>query len=196
MASRIARILCLIAYYGIARHFPPSSTALSLGGETLRRLVCRPLLRGMGQNVNVERGAYFGRGAELSIGDNSGLGLHCRCYGPITIGNDVMMAPGVEIVTRNHETSDVTRPMRLQGSRPAEPVVIEDDVWIGMRAILLPGVTVGRGSIVGAGAVVTKDVPAYSIVGGNPARVIKWRKEPARETHTAGDAPQAGECFG
>jgi maltose O-acetyltransferase len=67
--------------------------------------------------------------------------------------------------------------MRQQGRADLKSVVIEDDVWIGTRAIILPGVTVHHGSIIAAGAVVTKDVPEYAIVGGNPAKVIKYRNE-------------------
>lgn len=86
-----------------------------------------------------------------------------------------MMAPEVIILSSNHEFKDRSTPMIMQGQRREEPVVICDDVWIGTRAIILPGVKIGSHSIVGAGAVVTKDVPEYSIVGGNPARVIGSR---------------------
>jgi len=133
----------------------------------------------MGVGVNIERGAYFSTGDQLSIGDYSGLGVNCQCVGPITIGRDVMMGPDVIILTQNHAVSDVTKPMRGQGALPRRPVIIEDDVWIGTRVIILPGVTVHTGAIIGAGAVVTKDVPAYAVVGGNPARVLKYRKDDA-----------------
>jgi len=86
-----------------------------------------------------------------------------------------MMAPEVIIFSISHQTSDTSTPMRLQGNAPARPVVIGDDVWIGQRAIILPGVTIGSGSIIGSGAVVTKDIAPFSVVGGNPARVIKSR---------------------
>jgi maltose O-acetyltransferase len=67
--------------------------------------------------------------------------------------------------------------MRLQGIKKAQPVSIEDDVWIGARVIILPGVRIGQGSIIGAGAVVAKNIPSYSICVGNPARIIRSRKE-------------------
>jgi maltose O-acetyltransferase len=66
--------------------------------------------------------------------------------------------------------------MNKQGIDVERPIVIDDDVWIGARVIILPGVHIGTGAVIGAGAVVTKDVPAYAVVGGNPARVIKMRK--------------------
>jgi maltose O-acetyltransferase len=83
----------------------------------------------------------------------------------------------VTILTRNHAFVDTSRPMRDQGAGEISPVTISDDVWIGMRVIILPGVTIGRGAIIGAGAVVTKDVPPYCVAVGNPARVVRNRLE-------------------
>jgi maltose O-acetyltransferase len=88
-----------------------------------------------------------------------------------------MMGPQCWVYTQNHEFNTLDKPMALQGPKAEEPVIICDDVWIGGRVTILPGVTVGRGSIIGAGAVVTKDVPPYSIVGGNPANVIRMRNQ-------------------
>ena len=68
--------------------------------------------------------------------------------------------------------------MRLQGYAEAIPVVIEDDVWVGARVIVLPGIRIGKGSVIGAGAIVTKDVPPFSICVGNPARIIRSRNDP------------------
>ncbi len=87
-----------------------------------------------------------------------------------------MMGPDVVILTQNHKFDRLDIPMLEQGFKDEQPVTICDDVWIGVRAIILPGVTVGKGAIIAAGAVVTKDVCEYAIVGGNPARVIKMRK--------------------
>lgn len=88
-----------------------------------------------------------------------------------------MMGPDVKIIAFNHEYSNLEKPMCLQGFQPMEPVIIEDDVWIGTRETILPGVKIGKGSILGAGCVVTKDVKPYSIMGGNPARLIRSRRE-------------------
>ena len=90
------------------------------------------------------------------------------------IGDDVMMGPNVSIYTRNHAFERTDVPMNTQGVSDEKIVVIENDVWIGANSIILPGVTVSKGAIIGAGAVVTKDVPEYAIVGGNPAKVIKF----------------------
>lgn len=87
-----------------------------------------------------------------------------------------MMGPEVTILTHTHRIDRTDIPMGQQGSMVCE-VVIGDDVWIGMRSIILPGVRIGSGAVIGAGAVVTKDVPNYAVVGGVPARVIRYRKK-------------------
>ncbi|MCB0760355.1 MAG: CatB-related O-acetyltransferase [Flavobacteriales bacterium] len=92
------------------------------------------------------------------------------------IGNHCMVAPGTVLLSKNHEHTNAQIPMSLQGETEEQPVVLEDDVWLGRNVIVMPGVRIGRGSIAAAGAVVTKDVEPYSIVGGVPAKVIKKRK--------------------
>ena len=87
-----------------------------------------------------------------------------------------MMGPDVIIYTQNHCTTNTEIPMRKQGMTELRPVIIEDDVWIGARVCILPGVTIGHGSVVGACAVVSKSIPPYSVAVGNPARVVKVRK--------------------
>lgn len=132
------------------------------------------IVSAMGTDVNIERNAHFG--PQLEIGDHSGIGINCEVYGPVKIGRDVMMGPEVVVYTSGHKHDRVDIPMREQGSDEVRPVVIGDDVWIGRRAIIMPGVKIGNGCIIGAGAVVTKDIPDYSIAGGVPAKVIKRRK--------------------
>jgi maltose O-acetyltransferase len=174
----LGTIFRLSVYYLLARHLPYSSTRGCGWTKPVRRLVCRGLFRRAGANINIEKGAYFGDGREIEIGDNSGIGIDCHVTGPVRIGRDVMMAPEVIVLTSNHRFDRTDVPMREQGALPPEPVTIGDDVWIGSRAIILPGVTIGRGAIVAAGAVITRDVPEYAIVGGNPARIIRNRKDP------------------
>ena len=127
----------------------------------------------LGRDVNIERGAYFT--PELTVGDRSGVGVRCEIYGPVTIGRDVMMGPEVVIYTCGHEFSRTDIPIREQGDSPVEPVTIGDDCWIGRRAMIMPGVSVGKGCVIGAGAVVTRDIPDFSVAGGVPARVLKTR---------------------
>ena len=108
------------------------------------------------------------------------IGKHCQINENVfiqnaTIGDYVLIAPNVSIISNSHGYTDVSIPMARQALSENKPVIIKDDVWIGRNAIILPGCNIGRGAIVGAGAVVTKDVPDFSIVGGIPAVFIKSR---------------------
>ncbi len=109
---------------------------------------------------------------DVIIGDNSRIGLHSTVIGPVTIGSHVNLAQGITVTALNHNYADPTRRIDEQGISTA-PVTIEDDVWIGANAVVLPGVTIGRHSVVAAGAVVTQDVPEGSLVAGVPAVVKK-----------------------
>ena len=167
-----------LLFYRLARYLPASTAR---GGALWRRIrywTCRPLFADCGQNVNVERGAFFERGA-ISIGSNSGIGINAAVGRGTQIGSNVMMGPEVLIFTRNHCTSRVDVPMIQQGYRPVAPVSIGDDVWIGARVIILPGVTVGSGSVLGAGAVISRSVPPGAVVVGNPGRVVRYREGPS-----------------
>jgi maltose O-acetyltransferase len=175
LLRRARRAVCYILYYGLARHLPASGTPYSFGSRQIRYWVCRGMFLECGKHVNVEHGAWIGTGRRTRIGDESGIGIHAWAGGPLTIGRDVMMGPDVVILTQNHEFADPSVPMIQQGYEDEEGVTIADDVWIGTRAIILPGVCIGQGAIVGAGAVVTKDVPELAIVAGNPARVVGSR---------------------
>jgi maltose O-acetyltransferase len=176
LIKKIARRIAWILYDYFAKYLPVSYSPRSLGlTQPFRALLCRFIFIKCGKNINVEKGASFS--FNIQIGDNSGIGINARLNtsGGIIIGKDVMMGPDVVILTMDHEFSDVTRPMREQGYKTPLPVIIDDDVWIGTRVIILPGIRIGKGSIIGAGAVVTKDIPPFTIVGGNPAKVIKKR---------------------
>lgn len=171
-------MLRLAVYYLFARHLPGSDNRFGMWTRVVREVVCRGLFKKAGRHINVEKGAYFGLGTEIEIGDHSGIGVDARLYGPIRIGNDVMMGPEVVILTRNHRFDRLDIPIRQQGYQSAKPVAIGDDVWIGHRVMIMPGVSIGKGAIIAAGAIVTKDVPEYAIVGGNPARLIRHRTAP------------------
>jgi len=95
--------------------------------------------------------------------------------GGISIGKNVIFGPEVKILSSSHNYEGDQIPYESNDRDLLKPVFIKDHVWIGAFALILPGVTVGKGAIVGAGSVVTKDVPAYTIVGGNPAKIIKHR---------------------
>jgi maltose O-acetyltransferase len=173
----VKRTFWYIFYYAFARYLPISYRFQPLGkfAKMCRAIACKRLFRYCGERVNVERGANFYTGWEIELGDDSSLGIDCMIPYDLKVGKDVMMGPYVIIIGENHNYSDVEVPMRLQGYTTFPPVRIEDDVWIGARAIILPGLTIGRGAIIAAGAVVTKNVPPYAICAGNPARIIKFR---------------------
>ena len=109
---------------------------------------------------------------DVLIGDNTRIGIHCTVIGPVTIGSHVNLAQGITVTALNHNFEDTTKRIDEQGVS-TKPVVIGDDVWIGANAVILPGVTIGHHSVVAAGAVVTKDVPSNTVVGGVPAKEIK-----------------------
>jgi len=121
-------------------------------------------------------------GEGLLMGDNSNIGAYSfiGCSGFIEIGSNVMMGPRVTLLAETHNYADPDRPMKSQGVSRSS-IRVEDDCWIGAGAQVLPGVTIGRGSVVGAGAVITRDVAPYSIVAGIPARLIRRRLESDRE---------------
>jgi maltose O-acetyltransferase len=120
--------------------------------------------------------ASFESGFKVVIGDNSGMGRNCSLPSNIVIGNDVMMAPNVFIFAMNHAFDSLDTPMNKQGVSVSKPAVIGNDVWIGRGIMVLPGCEISDGSIIAAGTVLTKDFPKYSIVGGNPSRLLKSRK--------------------
>lgn len=173
--------ICLILFYGFANRLPDSYCPI-LGGVSnkIRIFLCRHIFRACSKKVStINRNIYFGNGKDIVIGDYSGIGANCSIPNDIHIGKYVMMGPDLYCITFGHEVSDVTRPMCFQGraEKPKDSnIVIEDDVWIGARVIISKRRHIGKGSILGAGAVVTHDVPDYAIIGGNPAKVIKMRK--------------------
>lgn len=172
---KIRKLICLIAYYGFAKHLPSSTSPLTRWTRKVRRMICHSIFDYCGENVNVEKNAQFAMGGGISIGTGSGLGVNCSVHGPLRIGENVMMGPDVTILTHTHNIERTDIPMGHQGMRVAG-VVIGNDVWIGMRSIIMPGVRIGNGVVIGAGAVVTKDVPDYAVVGGVPAKVIRFRE--------------------
>lgn len=121
------------------------------------------------------KGYYAG---DMHIGDGSWIGQQCFFHsaGGLRIGRNVGIGPGVKILTSTHREAGRSIPI-LHAPLSFAPVTIEDDADLGIGAIVLPGVTIGRGAQVGAGAVVTRDVPAYAVVAGNPARILRERPE-------------------
>lgn len=167
MAARLIRIpgLCLITFRRTWRR--------------MRMYLLLPLFREHGKNIWFDPDGTYSFGT-ISLGSDVFLGVEPQIstISSIRIGSRVMFGPRVAILGGNHNTGEVGRFMfDVQEKRPGDDpgVIIEDDVWIGASAIILPGVTIGRGSIIGAGSVVTRHVPPYSVVAGSPARVIRMR---------------------
>lgn len=172
--KKIKRFFKKIAYclYRITVYYLPSSE-LSRFSNFLRVVFAKMILKKCGRHVTIDRHAHFG--IDITIGDYSSIGQDCWVMNHCDIGNNVMMGPECRIYTHNHMHSRTDLPMIRQGFMPPKNVKISDDVWIGARVIILPGVIIGEGSIIAAGAVVSKDVPSYTVVGGVPAKVLKKR---------------------
>ena len=186
----LLRRIYLLFYRVVARDWPSPNRADALGPR-LRLLLLRPLLKHAGRHVNIQPHVHMHPLWQISIGDNSGIGENAviSAEDEVRIGREVMIARDLLLLTTNHGT-DLTAPMIGQPMSMA-PVTIGDDVWIGARVILLPGVTIGSGAIVGSGAVVTRDVEPYSIVGGIPARKIGQRGNGQEHAETAAIRPTA-----
>ncbi len=150
------------------------------GSRRLLMFIYRPLFESYGKNFRFDPYGLYSF-SNISVGDDVNLGYKpvlLAGKSKIKIGNKIMFGPEVILVGGGHNTSIVGKYMYdVHEKRPEDDlgVVLEDDVWIGARAVVLRGVTIGRGSIVAAGSIVTKDVPSYSVVGGIPAKVIKFR---------------------
>ena len=145
-------------------------------GGGIRFFLCKHIFKKCGKHVNIERKAFFASGIDIEIGDYSGIGINAHIPNGTIIGDYVMMGPNCFILDVNHKVSDVATPMCFQGHVPKKITRIGNDVWIGRDVHMTPGRTIADGSIIAMGAVLTKDFPPYSIVGGNPAKLIKYRK--------------------
>jgi maltose O-acetyltransferase len=165
-------------YYILFRIFDiilPSYHSGKLGkySNKIRRFLFRKIVIFSGDNINIGKRSIFSK--QISIGNNSSIGDRCLINSPISIGNNVMMAQEVLMFTTNHRTDRTDIPMVDQGNKEALKINRGDDVWIGARVIILPGVTIGEGAILGAGSVISKDVEPYAVMVGNPAKKIKSR---------------------
>ena len=160
--SERTRNIWRVAYAALVKWWPQScycKPAMRVRGFFARRICASA-----GKCINIDRGATFASG--VTIGDNSGIGKDCELHGEVHIGNHVMMAPECVFYTRNHETSRLDVPMGQQGETVPRAIYVGDDVWLGRRVMVMSGVHIGDGCIIAAGAVVTKDIPPFSVAGG------------------------------
>jgi maltose O-acetyltransferase len=142
------------------------------GAVPERQSILQQLLGQIGRDSIIEPPFYCVYGRNIQIGDYVYLNVLCTILdcNEVHIGHHVMIGPSVQIYTAAHA---LEAEARIQGWEVAKPIVIEENVWLGGGAILLPGVTIGRNAVVGAGSVVSRSVPANTVVAGNPARVIR-----------------------
>lgn len=159
-------------YFLPNRYFPLGKSISRVRGRYVRLILGK---RKCGINLELEGGVLLGDFEDVTIGDNVQINERSRLRN-VEIGNDVMIAPEVFIVHIGHRHESTDTAMRWQGEMRFPKTIIEDDVWIGARALILPGRRISKGAIVAAGAVVVKDVAPYTIVGGNPAEEIRKRK--------------------
>jgi len=145
---------------------------------TVRTFFWKLLLKKTGKNVRIREGVIIMSPQKVEIGDNSSLNVGVKVGGQcgVKIGKDVLIGYNVNIVSENHEYRYPNIPIRKQGFFGA-PIVIEDNVWIGANAVILPGVKVGKGVVIGANVVVTRNVAPYTIVGGIPVKYVIYRRD-------------------
>ncbi len=175
----LQRLVFLLLYYGVLRGLPDGYDHHAFAVcNRLRGWACRHLFRQCGHAVNIHQGARFGTGRCITMGDyaNLGVNIYINGRGGVSIGAHVLMGPDIIIYTGTHTFKDPHQPIQLQ-PMIFKPVVIEDDVWIGARTVVLPGITLGHGSIIGANSTVTHDIPPNVVAGGSPARIIRPRFE-------------------
>jgi maltose O-acetyltransferase len=149
----------------------------------LRAFLCKQFIASAGKGIHVRSGAFLADGRHLHMADRSSIGPGCRIYGA-RLGYGVVIGPHCVFFKENRGANDLSKPIGDHGTTPINLPVVEDWAWVGERVLVLQGRRIGRGAIVGAGAVVTRDVAPFTIVGGNPARVIGHR---GKDIHS--DAP-------
>ncbi len=172
--------ILLFLYYSLIANLPHSRFGLCFNRVRCWYLNRMLKISGRGPLSYWEPDVYIGDGSHLSVGADCQINEHVFLQGG-TIGNNVMIAPYAVILSSSHGIELNGIPMVKQPPKTNDFVTIENDVWIGRNAVVLPGVTIHTGAVVGAGAVVTKDVPENAIVGGVPAKIIRFRTVPAGE---------------
>lgn len=166
----------LVIYYMLIQYLP-HSRLLKLSNMIRMHYMSKVLkIMPYDKNSKFETGIYISDAKKLQIGKHVRINENVFLQGSVSIGDYVMIAPNVSIYSKTHNHHDVNIPMVLSGESETKRVIIEDDVWIGINVVILPGIRIGKGAIIGANSVVTKDVKPYSIMGGLPAKLIRSRK--------------------
>ncbi|MBC2838238.1 DapH/DapD/GlmU-related protein [Robiginitalea sp. SC105] len=169
----IKKVTFLI-YLLLFRNTPEDYRPYALFFPAIRSFLVRSYLKECGKKPRVKNRAEISLNA--SLGDFSELGTRCMIQGNVYIGNHVIMGPDVKIYARNHRFDRLDMPIQEQGKDYFE-TYIGDDVWLGANVVVTAGCKIGNHAVVAAGAVVTRDIPDYAVVGGVPAKVIKFRNK-------------------
>ena len=164
----------IVIYYSVFYNLPHSRFIPFMNKIRVFYLSKIMQIMACSKKSSVQNHVYIGNGTQVSIGKDCQINENVFIQGA-KIGNNVMIAPNVAILNSTHKFDRFDIPMNEQGIEEVKNPVIENDVWIGRNVIILPGIKIGNGSIIAAGAVVTKDVKESSIMGGVPAKVIKKR---------------------
>ena len=183
-ADLARRFVALAGYYALAQRLPERTRPGGELGRRLRATCCRQLFAEAGEWINVEPHVDFGNGRHVRLGNGSSIGRGSYVAG-LKAGPSVMIGPELLTIPQNHPLSgDGTRwlPDAEGAFRPPE---VGEGSWIGARVTLLPGVRIGRYCMIGAGAVVTKDIPDYAVAAGVPARVIRYWNSDAESGEAA-----------
>ncbi len=174
---KIVKKIMLCFYYIFARHLPYQPIPGYRLGNFLRKIVAKICFKKVGANIVIKSKAYFGDGKNIQMGNYSQLGINCKVENDLVLGDYVLMGPDVIIYSSSHEYSDIEVPVMFQGGKLRKSVTIGNDVWIGTRCIIMPGVTIGNHVIIGANSVVTHDIPDYAVACGAPAKIVKYRNK-------------------
>lgn len=168
MSKKIFYFLYLIVF----RHTPEDYRPYAFFFPWIRNKLVSAFIKKCGKKIRVKSNADISM--NLIVGNFSEIGTRALIQSNVEIGDYVIMGPDVKIYSRNHEFGNIHQPIAQQGKRYFN-TKIGNDVWIGANVIILPGVVIGDHSVLAAGAVIAKDVLPYSVVGGNPAKLIKNR---------------------
>lgn len=170
--ARYLRYFNYFLYISFFRYTPEDYRPYSLIFPFIRNFLVKYSIKSCGKSIRVKSNADIS--PNIEVGDYSEIGTRAMIQGNVTIGNNVIMGPDIKIYARNHKFDRLDIPIQYQGKNYYK-TSIGNDVWIGANAIITAGCKIGDHVIIGAGAVVTSDIPDYAIVGGVPAKIIKYR---------------------
>ena len=171
----LKKVVCYLLYILVAKHLPIRLGPIGRASRKIRMFLSRPLFHKVEGSFKLGRGIDFDNGANIILRDHANIGSYASLTAcskaTITIGRHVMMGKECIFICQNHKYQEGGGYDGLNAGN----ILVDDYAWLGHRVIVLSGVTIGKHSIIGAGAVISKDVPPYAIAVGNPAKVVKYR---------------------